>query len=411
MRILSWDVGLKTLSYCLLRVEYVSSSEDEKQDANTHSHQCFVERWETIDVPSEYESRVAAAVSTEPHQRLHDTPHSLNGVSISTLSNAKADTQSLEPMAPARKRATKSVKRSLAVLMDESATGDASNKSDESHESHGSMPSAVELTLPCHVKPAPRKRAVRASGVTKLTLEQSVEAVHQSLARRVSFLLCATAMPDAIIIEQQPAGGHNKFSSVNMKVISHVIQAYFYNLVDSARCTISFVSPASKLVEMREGDRKLATAAKKKSAAAIKKEEQEGATMTKTLDASLPSNASLNEVWLRKAELKGDKDSVFEVVNDGNTHILSPLRATISEITDTTPAAPVTAATRTLMGQRYRRNKQFAVTKTQELISVNELLVGSTGYASGVLKASGKKKDDLCDAFLLGYYYGVKMTT
>jgi hypothetical protein len=75
--------------------------------------------------------------------------------------------------------------------------------------------------------------------------------------------------------------------------------------------------------------------------------------------------------------------------------------------TETLPTeTPLTETkTRTLMGQRYRKNKQFAVSKTHELID-NDVAVN--GYAVKVLKTAGKKKDDLCDAFLLGYYYGIK---
>lgn len=68
---------------------------------------------------------------------------------------------------------------------------------------------------------------------------------------------------DVVIIEQQPAGGHNRHSNVRMKVMSHVIQMYFYTsklhgqMGDATRVT--FVSPASKLVDMprepkEEGD-------------------------------------------------------------------------------------------------------------------------------------------------------------
>ena len=296
MRILSWDVGLKTLSYCLLRVERVSNnavnmecnpvkSEETGENAIKKSEgttQCIVERWETIDVPSEYFVRV--------------DPIQCQTVPV---------------------KGAKRVKRTLKTETD--------------------VP--LERTT-TETQVLPRKRAVRQTSAVskKLTLEQSVEAVHQSLSRRVSFLLCEGAMPDAITIEQQPAGGHNRFSSVNMKVISHVIQAYFYNLVDTSRCTISFVSPASKLVEMRESDRK------------------------KTVVTTVVTTAD---------EIHQTQDTV----------------------------------SRTLMGQRYRRNKQFAVAKTQELLCSAAV---HNDYAVGVLKAAGKKKDDLCDAFLLGYYYGIK---
>jgi len=305
MRILSWDVGLKTLSYCLLRVERVANTAVDEGKT-----QCIVERWETIDVPSEYFVRVDP-VQCQPVQ--------------------------CQPV-----KGPKRAKRTV-----------------------GETPLAITIT---ETRVLPRKRAVRPpSAVTKkLTLEQSVEAVHQSLARRVSFLLCEGAMPDAITIEQQPAGGHNRFSSVNMKVISHVIQAYFYNLVDTGRCTISFVSPASKLVDMRESDRQIAAATKKAAVVNAKMDMTVTTITNQTVE---------------------------------NTGLLIPH-------TTTNTGTPLTETkTRTLMGQRYRKNKQFAVSKTHELID-NDVAVN--GYAVEVLKTAGKKKDDLCDAFLLGYYYGIK---
>lgn len=62
---------------------------------------------------------------------------------------------------------------------------------------------------------------------------------------------------DTVIIEQQPAGGHNKHSNVRMKVMSHALQMYFYvrNLVQPAPARqqqVCFVSPASKLVDMKK---------------------------------------------------------------------------------------------------------------------------------------------------------------
>ena len=55
---------------------------------------------------------------------------------------------------------------------------------------------------------------------------------------------------DNIIIEQQPAGGKNMFSSVRMKVVSHALHAYFYSqqLRMPRDVPVTFVSPSSKLV-------------------------------------------------------------------------------------------------------------------------------------------------------------------
>ena len=290
MRILSWDVGLKTLSYCLLRVERVRNTELVKWVP-------IIEQWESIDVSSEYQNRAG-------------------GMDVSIDSGI------------------------VSVSVDEAPRGKQ-----------------------------PRTKRVVKKASPKLTLEKCVEAVHQSLSRRSSFLLCTSTMPDAIIIEQQPAGGHNIFSSVNMKVISHVIQAYYYNLIDTSRCTIGFVSPASKLVEMRAQDK-----AHKIPVKGVKT-----ALLTDTCSRS-----------------SGCHEMCCE------TQSAAPL----DEIELATPERPAKPArSRTLMGQRYRKNKQFAVTKTQELLAV---AVTHNAYAINVLKECGKKKDDLCDAFLLGYYYGIK---
>ncbi len=68
--------------------------------------------------------------------------------------------------------------------------------------------------------------------------------------------------PDAVIIEQQPAGGNNRFCSVRMKCISHVIHAFFYILqlehagmgAQQNAVPVSFVSPSSKLAGMDKGE-------------------------------------------------------------------------------------------------------------------------------------------------------------
>lgn len=135
---------------------------------------------------------------------------------------------------------------------------------------------------------------------------------------------------DVVIIEQQPAGGHNRHSNVRMKVMSHVIQMYFYTrgLHVPPAPTVTFVSPSSKLVEM---------------------------------DRSVPPPAD------------GDEAA-------------APTRKTIS--------------------QQYTRNKKFAVTKTAEL--VQQLLPEDNPLRRMFEAASTAKKDDLADAFLLGYYYALK---
>ncbi len=213
MRVLSWDVGLRTLSYCVLDVDWVDGPIVQ------------VIRWEIVDVKSEF-------------------------------------------------------------------------------------------VFPLHVKPQTGKNK------DKLTLEQNVLAVLQALERRSDLMELEL---DAVTIEQQPAGGQNRFSNVNMKVISCVIQSYFVMRLGQD-FLITFVSPSSKLVELR----------------ALEKEEKK------------------------------------------------------QGLTDTEELTPEQR-----MRKRYKRNKSFAIEKTLELLVDDE-------PALGILNAAGRKKDDLCDAFLLGYYFALK---
>ena len=57
---------------------------------------------------------------------------------------------------------------------------------------------------------------------------------------------------DSIIIEQQPAGGHNVHANVKVKIVSHAIQAFFYMAGIAETTTISFVSPVTKLKDMKK---------------------------------------------------------------------------------------------------------------------------------------------------------------
>jgi hypothetical protein len=81
----------------------------------------------------------------------------------------------------------------------------------------------------------------------KPTMKEDAEYVIQALWRRESDMYAMH--PDAVVIEQQPAGGHNRFSSVRMKVLSHVIHSFFY--MCSVPAPVGFVTPASKLAGMR----------------------------------------------------------------------------------------------------------------------------------------------------------------
>jgi hypothetical protein len=95
--------------------------------------------------------------------------------------------------------------------------------------------------------------AKRAKGEV-LSVERGAELLMDTLHRRAELFDGV----DAIIVEQQPAGGHNRQGNVRMKVMSHAIQCYFYTralLRGGARPVITFVSPASKLVEMQRTPR------------------------------------------------------------------------------------------------------------------------------------------------------------
>ncbi len=89
----------------------------------------------------------------------------------------------------------------------------------------------------------------RAKGET-ISVERGAELMMETLHRRAHLFDGV----DAIVIEQQPAGGHNRQGNVRMKVMSHAIQCYFYTralLHGGAMPVITFVSPASKLVDMQ----------------------------------------------------------------------------------------------------------------------------------------------------------------
>ena len=118
------------------------------------------------------------------------------------------------------------------------------------------------------VQPAVRVRAwetinvhteANLSDKAKPTMREDAEYVIDALTRRRSALWDADV--DAVVIEQQPAGGSNRFCSVRMKSMSHVIHGYFYGMqqgdgmgVDAAVIPVTFVSPSSKLVGMDTGE-------------------------------------------------------------------------------------------------------------------------------------------------------------
>lgn len=235
VRVLSWDVGLRTLSYCLLTGTW----------ADDGTMQFNVEHWDSIDVQTD--------AGTE---------------------------------------------------LSETGKGAAS-------------------------------KAKRAK-VAAVSVEDGARLVMDTLHRRAS-LFQQFGPLNHIIIEQQPAGGHNRHSNVRMKVVSHVIQCYFYTrgLFTEAAPEISFVSPASKLVDMKDK----ATRKRKKE------DDAEG-------------GAGQDEASEEKPKQKVESN--------------------------------------------YVRNKKYAVAKTAELVAT---LPPTCDARALFTAASTVKKDDLADAFLLGYYF------
>lgn len=163
--------------------------------------------------------------------------------------------------------------------------------------------------------------------VDTVSVEEGARLICNAIHRRCDQFKNA----DHVVIEQQPAGGHNRHSNVRMKVMSHAIHMYFYvsQLVlgsgGNSTQTVAFVSPASKLVDM------------KKDVAA----------------------------------------------DEGKS-----------------------------VGQLYARNKKYAIAKTAELLASPALRADTNApWRTTFDSASVSKKDDLADAFLLGYYFLLKQLT
>lgn len=168
---------------------------------------------------------------------------------------------------------------------------------------------------------------------SKPTMKQDSEYVLNTLSSRVDALMDFGVQH--IIIEQQPAGGRNMFSSVRMKILSHTIHSFFhlYQLNTSGQVTIpiEFVSPASKLKGMKFEETK-------------------------------------EDTELRRA---GDRRT---------------------------------------MGAKYRKNKQHAVDVTTKLLADMQD-TDETHEARLTFARATPKQDDLSDAFLLAYAFGVKTNT
>ena len=193
-----------------------------------------------------------------------------------------------------------------------------------------------EESAPGTIRPSKRIKTAAVS------IEQGARLIMDALHRRAAVLAEGV---DAIIIEQQPAGGHNQQSNVRMKVMSHAIQCYFYTRAIVGHTfvipTITFVAANSKFCEKPK--------------------------------------ASDNVTSETTTESEGPPDS----------------------------RAP----------SRYSQNKKYAVLKTRELLEANmhvpdednkETLIACSSNDKARLmfeSITTKKKDDLADSFLLGFYY------
>jgi hypothetical protein len=193
---------------------------------------------------------------------------------------------------------------------------------------------AVDVQVDADVPDGAQQTGTQRSGKRKKMETVSIEDGAKMLCDALHRRHASFDGVDVVIIEQQPAGGHNRHSNVRMKVMSHVIQMYFYTrgLHVPPAPAVTFVSPSSKLVEM---------------------------------DRTAPPSAA---------------------GGGGDEAAAAPTRKTIS--------------------QQYTRNKKFAVAKAGEL--VQQLLPADNTLRRMFEAASTAKKDDLADAFLLGYYYALK---
>ena len=273
MRVLSWDVGLRTLSYCLIEAE-VEATREETVPAAAFGFKILA--WESVDVQADSPEAAPASVVEQPNKR-------------------------------AKKSAVKS--------------------------------------------------ATTVATFAAVSVEDGARMIMDALHRRADVLACGV---DAIIIEQQPAGGHNQQSNVRMKVMSHAIQCYFYtrSLLSHVFVppTISFVGASSKFSEMPRN----------------KGDDGADAGASVVVDARVTEDSS--------------STTTLVLVRASRVGVLAV------EATATAVKKPVSG---------YARNKKYAVQKTVELLT-RHLAVD---HHARKLLESTKKKDDLADSFLLGYYF------
>lgn len=287
MKVLSWDVGLRTLSYCLLE--------------NT--------RHSSLDTTD-----TSSGLEPEP-----STPGETNAVTD-----------------PAQNFTFNILQwDSIDVQVDADA------------ETSGTM-SASGV-----VKPSKRSK------VTAVSIEEGARLIIDTLHRRADFLAHGV---DAIIIEQQPAGGHNQQANVRMKVMSHAIQCYFYT-----RGIMSHVFVAPQI-------------------------------------SFVPANSKFEE----KPKTKRPAAAVVSASASATALIPPPNPETSGAGASMSEQEVVMAKSHPAHSQ-YSVNKKYAVVKAGELVRA---FLPSNHKARRFFDAtSTKKKDDLADSFLLGYYFLKKQHT
>lgn len=287
MKVLSWDVGLRTLSYCLL--ENMRHSSLDPTDTSS-------------GVEPEPSTPGETNAVTDPAQNF--TFNILQWDSIDVQVDADAET---------------------------SGTMSASGV----------------------VKPSKRSK------VTAVSIEEGARLIIDTLHRRADFLAHGV---DAIIIEQQPAGGHNQQANVRMKVMSHAIQCYFYT-----RGIMSHVFVAPQI-------------------------------------SFVPANSKFEE----KPKTKRPAAAVVLASASAAALVPPPNPETSGAGANVSEQEVVTAKSHPAHSQ-YSVNKKYAVVKAGELVRA---FLPSNHKARRFFDAtSTKKKDDLADSFLLGYYFLKKQHT
>ena len=297
MKVLSWDVGLRTLSYCLLENTRVPTDKYGNTSGDNDT------RTVTLD-------SVTPDPDADAGLLLRATP-SVTDATDDTFCFNILHWDSIDVQVDADTQPNMTISAATGVI-----------------------------------KPSKREK------VTAVSIEEGARLIIDTLHRRADFLANGV---DAIIIEQQPAGGHNQQANVRMKVMSHAIQCYFYTRGIMSHI---FVAPTITFV---------------------------------------PANSKFEE----KPKIKR-----LTVKNaTGQIPLSDTAAATDSSGVSSAPVDAIALP----VNSHYSVNKKFAVIKAGEL--VRAFLPGRHPARLLFDATSTKKKDDLADSFLLGYYFLKKKHT